>query len=175
MTNITHVYGDGASFRDGIFGTWAWCHVDAKDQMVSEASGVVHRDEFGRDKVDSHHMEILALLSSLEALPDRWSGTVRSDSTGALKVMSGQCLGRIPMPWATRIVLVRKRLGKLNLEWVRGHPNQNDLANGHRYGVPVSEHNVYVDRRCHEESVRYLKGIINDHVPIQGAWSWWAS
>jgi ribonuclease HI len=174
MSAIAEVYSDGASFYSGLIGTWAWCHVTGTGTRISEAAGVVHRDDFKRD-VHPHFMEVLALLHGLEALPDRWSGTVRSDSQGALKVMSGQKLGKLPMPWATRIVLTRRRLGRLNLEWVRGHPKLSDLANGHRYGVPVSEHNVYVDRRCHEESVRWLKGTTEDHQPIQGAWSWWAS
>lgn len=174
MSVITHVYADGASFRDGMFGTWAWCHVNAKDERVAEATGVVHRDDFKR-QVYASSMEVLALLHGLEALPDRWSGIARSDSQGALKVLSGQSLGRIPMPWATRIRLVRRRLGTITLEWIRAHPKPSELANGHRFGVPVSEHNVYVDRRCHQESVRWFRGAIGNHQPIVGAWSWWAA
>jgi ribonuclease HI len=174
VSDIEYVYADGASFRDGMIGTWAWCHVNTKNERVAEASGVVHRDDFART-VQAHHMEILALLHGLEALPDRWAGVARSDSQSTLRVLSGQKLGRIPMPWATRIIMTRRRLGKFTLEWVRGHPRFSDLANGHRFGVPVSEHNVYVDRRCHEESVRWFKDAVESHQPIVGAWSWWAA
>lgn len=175
MSEIVEVYGDGASFYDGLIGTWAWCHVNGKGERVAEAAGVVHRDDWERGPVYPHYMELLALLHGLEVLPDRWSGTVRSDSQSTLKVISGQKLGRIPMPWATRILVARRRLGTLTLEWVRAHPRMYDLANGHRFGVPVSEHNVYVDRRCHEESVRWMRETIENHEPVKGAWSWWSA
>jgi ribonuclease HI len=173
LNAIAYLYGDGTSMLDGLIGAWAWVHVNDKDERVAEASGIVHSDDVGRARTNSHYMEVLALLLGLEALPDRWSGTVRSDSQGALKVISGQALGRIPMPWATRIRLARRRLGSFSTEWVRGHPNHNDLANGHRYGVPVSVHNVYVDLRCRDAVKCWLHGSAMDRDPIKGAWSWW--
>lgn len=137
--------------------------------------------EIGRyGAVSNNHMEFLALLKALEFLPDGWSGTVCSDSMitlgrffvgrgrpGMIDLPPGVTrmgglgawrLKNIPSLWAQRMETAVQRLGRINVVLLDGHPTRDQLAAGKgKRGQPVSEHNVWADKRCNELSAHYRK------------------
>jgi ribonuclease HI len=156
---IVAVYADGGVIRKNPspFGlTWAWCSVDENDERVIERYGYV-RSPNGR-LLTNNHAEQIAITLALEAMPDGWSGTVASDSMVAL--------GRVLKNWRTRNlpdnITVRSRaavarLGPLKELVLQGHPTKKELIAGwgKRRDLPVSIHNVWCDRACHQAAEDY--------------------
>lgn len=159
------VYTDGGLIHANpspIGGTWAACHVDADDQLVWSASGLILAEAGDPDLalVTNNQAEFRAMLAGLDALPDGWSGTVYADSAVTLARFSRPetaGLKGIPLDWRRRMALVLSRLGRLGFVLLDGHPSRAQLAAGvGKRGNPVSRWNVYVDRLCTETARGYL-------------------
>lgn len=156
---IVAVYCDGGCIghnpsAEG--GAWAWCHVNGRNIGILESSGLLLPTE-AWPIITNNYSEYVAMLRCLEALPDRWSGLVCSDSAVTI--------GRFSLGWATAGIpnsLVNKtaaclaRLGKLEYELLDGHPSKEQLRErkGKR-GNRVSIHNVWCDLACRKEVAKY--------------------
>lgn len=158
-----------------IGGTWAWCLVDATGQRIATDSGfvltgegeVAHRPEDAEawtgEVVTNNVTELVALVRGLEALPTTWRGAVCSDSQITLgRLFSAWAWNGIPDAWVERALaaMVRFAEGALTPVLLQGHPTRTDLAAGigAKRRLPVSEHNVFVDRLCNEAAERFLEG-----------------
>lgn len=148
------VYADGGVIQRNpspIGGTWAWCHVSASGERIRTDSGVI-LPRHSLPEITNNLSEYVALVRSLEALPEGWSGAVYSDSqvTLARLFKGARCKGLPP-------VLVRQGAAATErLDWgclspvlLQGHPTKAELLAGiGKEGRPVSEHNVWCDLEC---------------------------
>jgi ribonuclease HI len=160
QAKVVAIYADGGVIKKNpsvIGGTWAWCGVDADGNRVIGEGGVVAAPS-GRT-ISNNHMEQIALVKAMEAMPEGWSGMVYSDSQVAL--------GRVFLNWATnnlpkniieRTNAARLRLGKLQWRLLQGHPTKAELATGwgKKRDLPVSIHNVWCDEECTRQAKTYL-------------------
>lgn len=138
-------------------GTWAF-RLLQDEQVVIERFGVITPIESGQPSITNNLTEMLALVMGLRALPLDWIGTVYSDSAITLgRAFDGWKWKGIPS-WLTSLYQeARERL----LFWddiqhvlLAGHPTRAQLAAGiGRNGNPVSIHNVWCDRACHQAAV----------------------
>lgn len=133
-----------------IGGVIAFCLVDASGKRIRHASKFLTPEEIGVPFVTNNQTELLAILHGLQSLPDRWRGTVCSDSLVTLHRLEKQrrFLG---IPPATVLAWVEEihRTGPLLTLLVSGHPTRAELAAGvSTRGHPVSEHNVWCDQKC---------------------------
>lgn len=132
-------------------GTWAWCLVH-EDQRVQHGSGLVFPADVGVASVSCNLTELLAAVLALEAMPDRWSGMLWTDSEVTLKRLRKPRQTRfrnIPMALVCRVVAAVERCLDLQVKLVAGHPNRQELSEGlSKKKVPVSVHNVWVDKEC---------------------------
>lgn len=160
-----------------IGGTWAWCLVEASE-CVKWASGHILKPG-----ITNNQTEFIAVVKALEAMPDRWSGVICSDSIVTLFRLFppslidcgpgnlhprwyGPKLGckpnRLPQSVYDRWLWAEARMGKLSGRLVKGHPTKKELEVGTaKGGLPVSEWNVKCDELCRMES-RRARGLIND-------------
>jgi len=163
--DIKAVYADGGVIQinpSPIGGTWAWCHVNAAGERIATASAVV-TPRASCPLITNNLTEMIALVRGLAALPKGWCGTVYSDSQITI--------GRLAWGWKMTglpPILIRQgtealqRIDRRNVQWVLldGHPTKAQLLAGvGKRGQPVSEHNVWADRRCQEEAKRYLASL----------------
>lgn len=137
-------------------GTWAWCAVNSQGKRIIECSGVVNPVD---DRpVTNNWTEQIAITLALEAMPDRWSGTVYSDSQIALgRVFQNWRTNNLPGNIRQRGIDALKRLGTIKHVLLQGHPTKADLlrGTGAKRGFPVSEHNVWADHECARQAVTY--------------------
>jgi ribonuclease HI len=163
MSEAVAVYSDGGVVKvnpSPTGGMWAACHVDAVDNLVWSASGVVLADpddEF-LPLVTNNQTEFRAMLAGLEALPDGWSGTVYADSLVTIRRFRDDArVAGIPLEWRKRMAYVLGRLGTLTYVLLDGHPTRAQLAAGvGKRGNPVSRWNVWCDEACTEEGRRLI-------------------
>jgi ribonuclease HI len=141
-------------------GTFAWCHVDEADQRIKAMSGVI-RPWASMPRITNNLTEMVALVLGMEALPAEWDGTVYSDSQITLgRVFRGWKMDGIPFALQRRAITARQRLGPVDFVLLDGHPTRAQLAAGiGKRGQPVSEHNVWCDHACCEQSKRAQAGI----------------
>lgn len=183
-TRPAYVYADGGVLfhsRSPFGGTWAWRHVNRAGDVVCQEAGVAVPRRYARQQIDrlldvpthvapletvtNNYTELLAALHGLEALPDRWSGTVCSDSQITLGRISGQYrkMNGIPEAIQERLRVQRRRLGEIRVRLLAGHPSKDDLTAGTKAknGVlyPVSLHNVWCDARCTDLGRRLANAI----------------
>lgn len=156
------IFTDGGTIgknpsRDG--GTWAWCRVaevNGEEIVIERGSGVLRPNFKTIPQVTNNHTEFYALLNALEALPPGWLGKICSDSQLTLCrffVCLGQThlwpLKNICQEWIERKLRVVKKLGKVEVVLLSGHPTKADLERGiGKRGTPVSRHNVWCDKEC---------------------------
>lgn len=161
VCDIAAVYADGGVIGANpspIGGTWAWCFVNADNQRIHTASGVV-LPRTSCPLITNNLTEFLAVVKALEALPEGWSGTVYSDSQVTI--------GRIFWGWKQNnlpLVLLRQANAAIaRLDFQRctavlldGHPTRAQLLAGRgKRGNLVSEHNVWCDLACQREARAY--------------------
>lgn len=166
MMRAVKIYGDGGCIKrnPSEFGiTWSWCAIDKDNNRILERSGYIVRPE-GKAELTNNHAEQIALLLGLEQVPFGWAGEVLSDS---------QCaLGRLFWDWPTtnlprnvvqRSIAAVKRLGDVRTVLLKGHPTKAELAVGwsEKRNLPVSEHNVYVDKLCKFQAKQYWLDLEN--------------
>lgn len=160
MNNIVALYADGGCIKRNpskIGGTWSWCGVDEAGNHVIEGSGVVPAN--GRE-ITNNQMEQIAITLALEAMSNGWSGVVYSDSMIALgRIFSGWRTKNLPGNIIERSEAAVKRLGPIKTVLLQGHPTKADLKSGigAKRNLPVSEHNVWCDRKCQKEAKQYLE------------------
>lgn len=180
---ITEAYSDGGVIQRNpspLGGTYGWCHVDERDERVAKGSGYVlpeyvaslctgHETGVAVGVVSNNLTEMLAMVLAMEALPDGWSGTVKSDSgitIGRVRSIFDVVVGRaeythklegIPAGLRERVYAQAARLGDVSFSLLAGHPKADDLRRGYKikqrssgeeYHVPVSRHNVLCDKLC---------------------------
>lgn len=162
---IIAMYADGGVISvnpSPIGGTWAFCFVDQHGQRVRTAAGVVTPSSIDLDTVTNNVTELLALIYGIEQLPDRWSGTVYSDSAVSLqRVFHCGALNNVPWWLVERMQRLRAsgRLARMTGVLLDGHPTRAQLAAGvGKRGNPVSEHNVWCDTACTAAAARHRKG-----------------
>lgn len=113
--------------------------------MIRCGSGAVAPDDLGVVKVSNNVTELLAVLRGLDGLPDRWRGTVCSDSRVTLARLRGgfKAGSNVPDWMKSRWFRLRRRLGSLTFRHVMGHPTAKELAAG-----IGSEWNCWCDEEC---------------------------
>lgn len=140
-----------------IGGTWAARLIYA-DQIVDEQSGVITPQQAGLPAITNNLTEMAALVKGLRMLPSNWRGVICSDSQITLgRAFDGWRWAGIP-DWLYRAFGYQvKRLvhwEKIDCVLLAGHPTKAQLAEGTKNGLPVSIHNVAVDRLCKEQAER---------------------
>lgn len=162
MSKIISVYSDagiiGTSSTSKIGGTWAFCHVDENDNLVSLECGIILCDQLGVKLMTSPLAETYAAVRALWPMPNGWDGTFYCDNETAI--------GRIFWDWACNGVPkhlekqargLGKRLNVLQPILLGGHPTKKELENGRRKdGKPVSKWNVLCDKKCKQLSKGYF-------------------
>lgn len=157
--STTHIYTDGGVYKANPStkcGTWAFCLVSKNDKRLASFSGFVKA--LPNKPISNNTMEQIAICIALESMPDKWSGTVCSDSIVALgRVFSGWATNGLPANVSLRSKIALSRLGDIATELIEGHPSKKDLKTGFgsRSGYRVSQHNVHCDNLCNLEKRRY--------------------
>lgn len=157
--NIVALYADGGVIKKNpspFGGTWAWCGVNAEGERVIEKYGAVPATE--TRTISNNHTEQIAITLALEAMPEKWSGIVYSDSQIALgRVFKGWRENNLPKNIAVRSKQAVARLGRIETVLLQGHPTKEDLKNGigKKRGFPVSEHNVWCDKHCNKAAEEF--------------------
>lgn len=152
MSEIVALYADGGVISKNpstLGGTWAWCAVDVEGNRVIERYGSIPARN-GRP-ITNNHTEQIAITLALEAMPDRWTGVLYSDSNVAIgRVFDNWGTKNLPANISDRSRAVRARLGKVTAVLLQGHPTKADLAVGigAKRNLPVSIHNVWCDKAC---------------------------
>lgn len=160
-TTVTAIYADGGVIQinpSPIGGTWAFCHVNAANQRIRTASGVV-LPRSSCPLITNNLTEMIALVKGLEALPDGWAGVVYSDSQITLgRLFEGWKMSGIPPVLIRQGTAAMARLDWANCNYVLldGHPTKAQLLAGRgKRGAPVSEHNVFCDKACQKEAAAF--------------------
>lgn len=162
LAQVIALYTDGgviAKTPSAIGGTWAWCAVDEQGSRLLECGGVVPVTDT-RPLITNNHMEQIAIVKALEAMPAGWSGTLYSDSQVALgRVFQGWRTANLPRNVTERSRAAVARLGQVKWTLLQGHPTKADLAvgMGKKRGLPVSVHNVWCDQECGRQAAAYPK------------------
>ena len=155
LSSVVEIYCDGGVAWDGspgastIGGTWAWVGVDKDGDRVIERSGFVPATP--TRTITNNHTEGIAIIKALEAMPEGWTGVVKSDSMIALgRVFKGWRNKNVPQNMIDRARNARRRVGKVETVLLQGHPTKVDLERGigKKRGFPVSIHNVRCDELC---------------------------
>lgn len=165
---ITALYVDGGVIGtnpSAISGTYA-VRIVSDDGTSWGYGAVISRSDMGGD-VTNNQTEMLALLKGLAKLPDDFKGTICSDSAVTLgRAFSGWKWKNIP-EWMHRMFR-EQRARLINWDQIQyvlldGHPTKLQLQAGiGKRGHPVSEHNVWCDRACHEAADLYMTTIGNN-------------
>lgn len=174
LSTTTDLYADGGIIgRNPSIsgGTWAFCAVNEKGGVIAGDSGYLTPDEIGLPLVTNNLTECLAVLVALENMPEKWRGTLYSDSRNALVALA--CDGRrdyLPQAIQDRFTAALDRLGirgrDQSTKLLKGHPTKADIYRGKTIsGRPVSAHNVWCDRRCGIEAEKYRIAVSNGHLP----------
>lgn len=158
-------------------GSWAWCGVDKDGEHIREVSAYLltksttcpGHARIGSDVVTNNDSEIYAALRALEAMSDGWTGVLATDSQVTIERLEKCRLGQLPtavrMDWYSRIHCAFKRLGKVRLVHLAGHPTKAELEAGKRVKedgteVRVSRHNVWCDKACTELAKTYDQRVL---------------
>lgn len=164
FSRVTHVYCDGGVIRRNpspFGGTWAFALVTSDDVCLHSDSGLfLSTPSF---KVTNNISEQVAIIKALEFLPEKWSGTVCSDSLVALgRTFNGWKKNNLPRNVIERLDSVLTKFNSLDYELLQGHPSREELivGRGSRTGQRVSIHNVLCDNLCSSQAKEYLKGIV---------------
>lgn len=165
LKKVVELYCDGGVIWDGspgaskFGGTWAWLGIDADGNVVIEQSGVV--ESTATRHVTNNHTEQIAIVKALEAMPDGWSGKLKSDSWVAVcRVFENGRRKNLPQNISDRSEAAVARLGKIEWTLLAGHPTKAELETGisvRKPGMPVSIYDVRVDELCTMESKNYKK------------------
>lgn len=159
---IAAVYADGGVIQknpSSIGGTWAHCFVNRTGIRIAERSGIVLASDIPGGLVTNNLTEFYAVAYALQALPNGWSGTLYSDSQITLgRFFWGWKITGIPLDFVSFAMKAKARLGVVTGVLLDGHPTQAQLAAGiGKRGNPCSKHNVWCDKACGAQAVKYLQ------------------
>ncbi len=141
LSEVTRIYADGGMIganpsKKG--GTWAFSMNDDRDDQIHHESGLLLPVDIGQDFVTNNITELWAVMVALERLPDRWTGTVFSDSNctlGRIRRFKNTKYTGVPLFMRERFVAVCRRMGKI--------------------GSKVSRWNVFCDDLCNQQEQRF--------------------
>lgn len=160
---ITAVYADGGVIGRNpspMGGTWAWCHVNAAGERITQGSGIVEPAGAGLPAITNNYTEMVALLNGLSAVPFGWHGVVYSDSQITLgRLFWGWKWTNIPADVVHHARNMRRwiDLTACTPVLLDGHPTKAQLATGvGKRGGPVSEHNVWCDKECGRQARSFM-------------------
>lgn len=169
-TTCNAIYTDGGVFgknpsKDG--GSWAFVAVqrvvpnDPKsDLLETSRSGIVLPSDIGMETVENNITETIAILLSLESLPEGWIGTFYGDNLNALRraAKPREIKKVVPQFIKDRMIAATARVKVIEYVLLGGHPNKAELDAGRRSdGKPVSQWNVLADSLCGAESVKFYE------------------
>ena len=157
------VYVDGGCVKSNpsrIGGTWAVVALrpeDIQDDPHWTASGSVTPAQIGMETVSNNVAELIAAIEALERLPDKWTGTLYTDSkvTMLRLTVPGTKMNGVPLAIEERLkkALLRTPLLQSQVVLLNGHPTKKELESGiGKRGLPTSKWNVLADSLCGEEA-----------------------
>lgn len=180
---IASLFSDGGVVLKNpspIAGTWAFCGVDDHGFRVLEDGGFVLVNEneavesrvIGRSgtTITNNQMEWAAAMQAIECMEDGWTGTLHTDSIITIRNIQS-VMERLNDPnalvptwmdwqWYRRVAMALRRLGKVELQHVKGHPTRVDLRRGYTVDENgarkylVSPHQVWCDMECKRQDTR---------------------
>lgn len=162
MTDWNQLYVDGGVIGRNpseIGGTWG-ARLVYGNEVVKEESGTITPQQAGLPEITNNLSEMAALLKGLRMLPDDWCGVIYTDSQITLgRAAWGWRWHGIP-DWMYRAFGLQtarlKHWGEIRFVLLAGHPTKAQLAAGvGRNDLPVSIHNVAVDRLCNEQAAKF--------------------
>lgn len=139
-------------------GSWAWCLVDQKGEILEYDSGIIKPQDFGLDKITNNLAELYAALQAIDAQPKGWHGLLYSDSLVTIYRLSSSIrFNGIPKLLREKCLNLRR-----NKLWtpmhIAGHPTKADLEAGYNVkGLPVSIHNQWCDTECRRQANLFMK------------------
>ena len=127
------IYTDGGCCNTSVYGEGGAAYVILCDGEI------IAKNSKGFVKTSNNRMELLAILSAVNALPDKSNALIHSDSQYAIKVLCGVWKAKANTELVEKFnqIVKSKNMGKIAFKWVRGH-------NGDFY-------NEMVDSMCTEE------------------------
>lgn len=162
--NPEHLYADGGVILKNPSphgGAWAFCWVSQGVRTRTD-SGLVLPREYGLEAVTNNVTELLAAVKALQSVEHvgGWRGVLWTDSQVTLyRLLNARSWKGIPYPLRDEALRLRRLLWPLDVRLVAGHPTLVQLAAGRdEKGTPASEHNVWCDSACGEESRKYREG-----------------
>lgn len=174
------IYTDGGVISKNpslIGGTWAFCLVNCNENF--ERTQIIGMSGFVpvvNNPFTNNWSESIAICLAFESLPEKWSGTIFSDSACALgRAFLNWRINNLPKIIHIRTLAALERLGEIKYRLVQGHPNKKELnhefGTDEEYKLPlgrketnpyheevfggkrvVSIHNVWCDKECKKES-----------------------
>ncbi len=147
---------DGSHGASNFGGSWAFCAVDANDELLYSDSGFLQVED---RPTSNNHTEMYAAIMALESVPEGWSGTLYSDSKITLgRLFEGWRNKNLPEEYVLRAKNALIRLGKVQGKHLDGHPTKAQLEAGiGKRGNPVSKWNIFCDDLCTQE-INKVKG-----------------
>jgi ribonuclease HI len=139
-------------------GTWAYRILKDGDVYL-EQSGILTPKDICYPVVTNNLTELASMLFGFSNIRNDWVVTVYTDSQITL--------GRVSLGWRWRNVpkwmkecyeMERERLLHFNefkFVLVKAHPTKQMLNAGMYNGLPVSQHNVWCDRACVKQAIRF--------------------
>lgn len=111
--------------------------------VILKDGNVVHESKYGRIGTSNNRMEMLAIISAVNKIPEKRSVTIYSDSQYAINVLSGRWKAKKNTDLVRLYDTVASRLKEIRFEWVKGHSGL--------------EWNEYVDKLASSETARIAK------------------
>lgn len=159
------LYTDGGVIQKNpstIGGTWAYCLVTSKGNMLYEDYDVERPERFNNKLVTNNQMELLAVIRGLQTIQRDMIIHVCSDSEITLgRVFKNYSMENIPDWMVNELDTEKRRLNQFKhfrCTLLSGHPTKSQLQAGvGRNGHLVSYWNKHVDELCKLASERYLE------------------
>lgn len=126
--------------------------IEADGEAVFSLSRLVFPAEIGLPKVTNNVTELMAVLLGMDQLPDHWSGCILTDSQVTyyrIHPRKKSKFSGVPVPIIQQLDRHKSRLGRYQIELVKGHPQAEDLRRGtDRLGRKVHADQHWCDEEC---------------------------
>lgn len=161
---VNRLYTDGGVIQKNpspIGGTWAYCLVTIKGNLMYEDYDVERADRFNGKLVTNNQMELLAVIRGLQTLRRDMVVHICSDSEITLgRLFHGYAMENIPEWMLEELAQERSRLTQFkNFKYtlLSGHPTKSQLITGTgRNSHPVSQWNQRADSLCKLAGKEYI-------------------
>lgn len=137
------------AWTDGNCITFSECRAGGSAYVVIKNGAKVHEAKFGCKGTTNNRMEMLAIISAANWIPEGSSITIYSDSMYAINVLSGKWKAKTNTDLVRLYNTVAARLMKVKFKWVKGHSG--------------NEYNEYVDNIASSESMRVMEECKNSY------------